>query len=292
MSIFLLPKIIHDIRDNDIQFKMLKKSANVIVSHSLYNSLCQTKIQIEKNYTGWDSCKKITNPFEFIHTVIPGHKTQVSKLTPLSRSFYKMIEISTIFNLCNKDAKKDNDEMKINPEDITIPERALNTVTKNIRDICEISLHDALKIDKKKFIDLVPENKLIHITGSALPVSGSPPTNLIKCYNEVKSDRNSDFDISFAKRKGGNFSCVVDLDGPSCTILCTYNRMPRLFVALIQNGIIYFRPFTTNELKQIQGFPRSYNFAGNNMSIIKQIGNAVPPAVVTEIINYLKQFIV
>jgi 23S rRNA U2552 (ribose-2'-O)-methylase RlmE/FtsJ len=107
MSIFLLPKIIHDIRDNDIQFKMLKKSANVIVSHSLYHSLCQTKIQIEKNYTGWDSCKKITNPFEFIHTIIPGYKTQVSKLTPLSRSFYKMIEMSTLFDLCSKYATAD-----------------------------------------------------------------------------------------------------------------------------------------------------------------------------------------
>ena len=102
MSIFLLPKILHDIGDNNIQFKMLKKSANVIVSHSLYHSLCQTKIQIEKNDIGWDSCKKITNPFEFIHTIIPGYKTQVSKLTPLSRSFYKMIEMSTLFNLCSK----------------------------------------------------------------------------------------------------------------------------------------------------------------------------------------------
>ena len=109
MSIFLLPKILHDIGigDNNIQFKMLKKSAIVIVSHSLYHSLCQTKIQIEKNDIGWDSCKKITNPFEFIHTIIPGYKTQVSKLTPLSRSFYKMIEMSTLFNLCSKDTSAD-----------------------------------------------------------------------------------------------------------------------------------------------------------------------------------------
>ena len=64
--------------------------------------MCQTKIQIEKNDVGWDICKKITNPYEFIHTIIPGHKTQVSKLMPLSRSFYKMIEMSTIFNLCSK----------------------------------------------------------------------------------------------------------------------------------------------------------------------------------------------
>ena len=104
MSIFLLSKVLHDIRGNDIRFKMINKCANGIVSHSLYQSLCQTKIQIEKNDIGWDTCKKITNPYEFIHTIIPGYKTQVSKLTPLSRSFYKMIEMSTLFNLCSKNA--------------------------------------------------------------------------------------------------------------------------------------------------------------------------------------------
>lgn len=104
MSIFLLPKILDDIGsdDHNIHFKMSKTIPSVIVSHSLYDSLCQTKVRIEKNDIGWDSYKKITNPFEFIHTIIPGYKTQVSKLTPLSRSFYKMIEMSTIFNLCNK----------------------------------------------------------------------------------------------------------------------------------------------------------------------------------------------
>lgn len=103
MSIFLLPTILDSIEDNDhsICFKMSKNIPDVIVSHSLYETLCQTKIKIGKNDLIWDNYKKITNPFEFIHTIIPGYKTQVSKLTPLSRSFYKMIEMSTVFNLCN-----------------------------------------------------------------------------------------------------------------------------------------------------------------------------------------------
>lgn len=111
MSIFLLPKILDDIGNggHDIYFKMSKTIPSVIVSHSLYDSLCQTKVRIEKNDIGWDSYKKITNPFEFIHTIIPGYKTQVSKLTPLSRSFYKMIEMSNIFNLCSKNKNIDVD---------------------------------------------------------------------------------------------------------------------------------------------------------------------------------------
>jgi 23S rRNA U2552 (ribose-2'-O)-methylase RlmE/FtsJ len=112
MSIFLLPKILMKKKEkyNDVQLKVSSHIPGVAVCHSLYNSLCQTKVQIEQNDVGWDICKKITNPFEFIHTIIPGHKTQVSKLTPLSRSFYKMIEISTIFNLCNNNGDKDDEK--------------------------------------------------------------------------------------------------------------------------------------------------------------------------------------
>lgn len=116
MSIFLLPKIIHTVgsnekNQNDIYFKMTKEIPDILISHSLYNSLCQVKIQIEKNDIAWDICKKITNPYEFIHTIVPGYKTQVSKMMPLSRSFYKMIEISTIFNLyCNNDEINNYDD--------------------------------------------------------------------------------------------------------------------------------------------------------------------------------------
>lgn len=113
MSIFLLPKIIHTVCDenneNDVDFTMTKDNPSMFISHSLYNSLCEAKIKIEQNDIGWDSCKKILNPYEFIHTVIPGYKTQVSKMAPLSRSFYKMIEISTIFNLCCKYDNTEND---------------------------------------------------------------------------------------------------------------------------------------------------------------------------------------
>jgi len=35
----------------------------------------------------------VTNPYEYIHTVLPHGKNAVSKLKPLSRAFYKMVEI-------------------------------------------------------------------------------------------------------------------------------------------------------------------------------------------------------
>ena len=63
------------------------------------------------------------------------------------------------------------------------------------------------------------------------------------------------------------------------------------FIPIKNKTGIYLRPFLIRELQQIQGFPKNFIFEGDNASIIKQIGNAVPPIVVTEIIDYLKQFI-
>ena len=65
-----------------------------IVSNSIYHYLCESKKTIETcDVDDWDTMKKYTNPYEFIHTIVPGHKCAISKLKPLSRSFYKMIEI-------------------------------------------------------------------------------------------------------------------------------------------------------------------------------------------------------
>jgi 23S rRNA U2552 (ribose-2'-O)-methylase RlmE/FtsJ len=72
-----------------------------LISHTLHMHLCEMKEQIKEcGEDTWDIIKKYTNPFEFIHTAIPNSKFYtVSKLRPLSRSFYKMIELhATFFN--------------------------------------------------------------------------------------------------------------------------------------------------------------------------------------------------
>jgi 23S rRNA U2552 (ribose-2'-O)-methylase RlmE/FtsJ len=109
MSIFLLPKISYDIKSEDIKFKMVESTPGAFISNSLYEMLSKTKLQIEPIENSWDNYKKLTNPYEFIHTVVPGCKTQVSKMKPLSRSFYKMIEICTQFNLCHSVNNNNND---------------------------------------------------------------------------------------------------------------------------------------------------------------------------------------
>jgi len=75
--------------------------------------------------------------------------------------------------------------------------------------------------------------------------------------------------LSFDKRKKSTYSGIEDIDKQTHTILCTYNRMPRLFIPIKNSNGSYLRPFTIKELKQIQGFPINFKFHGNKMSKIK-----------------------
>ena len=60
------------------------------------------KYKINDYEKEWDIYKKYTNPFEFINTIPPNKTKCISNYKPLSRSYYKMIEIITTFNLINK----------------------------------------------------------------------------------------------------------------------------------------------------------------------------------------------
>jgi 23S rRNA U2552 (ribose-2'-O)-methylase RlmE/FtsJ len=76
------------------------------ISKTLCAYLKTIKKQIDNNMELWDNMKKFTNPYEFIHTVIPGCKVATSQLKPLSRSFYKMIEISHTMELFKDSSRR------------------------------------------------------------------------------------------------------------------------------------------------------------------------------------------
>ena len=96
MSYFLLPEIHHNIDNIDIQSNEKDK---IYVSLTLNSYLNNAKKQIDNNFDSWDFMKRYTNPYEFIHTTIPNTKYSVSKMKPLSRSFYKMVEIVNMLHL-------------------------------------------------------------------------------------------------------------------------------------------------------------------------------------------------
>jgi 23S rRNA U2552 (ribose-2'-O)-methylase RlmE/FtsJ len=98
MTYYLLPKtsfLIHkyiDCISNDEQ-------PYTFISNSLSCYLCEIKEKLDNHENEWDVFKKYTNPYEYIHTVVPFKKKSISSYKPLSRSYFKMLEIMNTFNI-------------------------------------------------------------------------------------------------------------------------------------------------------------------------------------------------
>jgi len=74
---------------------------NILISKTLHDYLNITKTEIDFHYESWDIVKKYTNPYEYIHSQIPNSKISVSKYKPLSRSYFKFIEMANTFSLAD-----------------------------------------------------------------------------------------------------------------------------------------------------------------------------------------------
>jgi DNA (cytosine-5)-methyltransferase 1 len=145
------------------------------------------------------------------------------------------------------------------------------------KNILEFSLENAIKIDEKAYE--IPTNKFIsNLVDISLP-TGKPPCMLKKCI--AKTD---DHGLSFGKRGKPTYSAIIDIDDTARTIQCSYARMPRLYVPVMNSNGKYLRPYTVKELQRIQGFPDTFLFSGSVSAQIVQIGNAVPPPMVTAVL--------
>jgi len=89
--------------------------------------------------------------------------------------------------------------------------------------------------------------------------------------------------VSAGKRISPFHVEVVDLDAPSKTIHSGYRFQPRLFVPLRNPRGTFLRTFTPRELARLQGFPEEFQFRGSEVDVITQIGNAVPPPLVSAV---------
>ncbi len=77
------------------------RDTTICVSPTLSRYLQEIKCKMNNKEREWDIYKKYTNTYEYIHTVISHKKRPVSKYRPLSRSYYKMIELIQQFGLCS-----------------------------------------------------------------------------------------------------------------------------------------------------------------------------------------------
>lgn len=207
--------------NNNINFDIKKYDENLIdniyISNSLYVYLSNIKQQIDNFNTLWDQYKKITNPYEYIHTTIPNYKNSICKYKPLSRSFFKMIEIINSFNLLNDETnitsfhlaegpggfieaftyyrKKSNDTyygMTLISDDINIPswKKSMNFINNNSNIILENGITNNGNLFEKE--------------------------NLKFCYekynhsiNYITADGGFDFSIDFNKQEDLSFKLIL-----------------------------------------------------------------------------------
>lgn len=106
MLYFLLPKT-HSFIYTKLTCSAINKpdneNAQLSMSQSLAYYLYNIKEKIKGREDEWDLYKKYTNPYEFIHTSIPYKKKSVAKYKPLSRAYFKMVEIMESFQLYSDD---------------------------------------------------------------------------------------------------------------------------------------------------------------------------------------------
>lgn len=98
MTYYLFPKTnIHIYEDIDCIFSetMIEPYISTSLAHYLY----EIKVKIEERDQDWDTYKKYTNPYEYVHGVVPNKKKSISKYKPLSRSYFKMLEMLQTFNI-------------------------------------------------------------------------------------------------------------------------------------------------------------------------------------------------
>ena len=93
--------------------------------------------------------------------------------------------------------------------------------------------------------------------------------------------------LSFGKRDSPIHAEIINILNPCKTITCSYDHQPRLFVPLKNKRGYFIRCLLPDELKQIQGFPSDFQIYGNKKEQVKQIGNAVPPTLITYIVKEL-----
>lgn len=110
MNYYIMPKNNFSVK---IEIELTNDTLDTFLSHSLDFFLKDVKNRLttlEQN-EGIDMVEhmiKIVNPFEFIHSVVPGSSISVSKVKTESIVFYELLEMFQLFNISDLFANKKN----------------------------------------------------------------------------------------------------------------------------------------------------------------------------------------
>ena len=176
----------------------------------------------------------------------------------------------------------------------TFPEPLNNGKTNlpNLQNIIQFDMKGAIKIEPDDFdMTTIPDECILKNLNNS---DNEVPQNIHPYLRLKAKTRNQEYDgkvhpnmLSFSKRDSPIHAEIIDIRNPSKTIICSYDHQPRLFVPLQNKNGYYIRCILPDELKQIQGFPADFKLYGSTKDKIKQIGNAVPPPLITQIVSKL-----
>jgi hypothetical protein len=105
MNYYIIPKNNFNIK---LSLKLTNKNIEPYISYSFIyymNDIHNQLLKLQENYNeSYDNMtiehiNKIINPFEFIHSNVPGSTISVSKVKPESTIFFELMEIFQLFNI-------------------------------------------------------------------------------------------------------------------------------------------------------------------------------------------------
>jgi hypothetical protein len=99
MSFFLLPSLSFNENIDKLMNVVTEEKATPFINKTLCGYLNKIKDLISSRQVLWDQYKKFANPYEYIHSYVPNTSHSVCKLAPLSRAFFKLIELVNMLNL-------------------------------------------------------------------------------------------------------------------------------------------------------------------------------------------------
>jgi 23S rRNA U2552 (ribose-2'-O)-methylase RlmE/FtsJ len=292
-----------NLNNNNLDFNILYKSQvtnsencenknSAIICPSLYNYLIALKEVINNYSEYWDIIKKITNPYEYIHSCVPNYKFSLCKYKPLSRAFFKMIEIVDTFSFLTEKTKIRSFHLAEGPGGFI---EAFNYVRHNKDDLYYgmTLLSDDINIPSwKRASQLLNNNPNIIIEyGASKTGDLFLKENLTYCYKkyynsmdyitgdggfDFSNDFNNQEDISFKlilsqiffalimQKTGGNFILKV-FD------IFKYKTLEIIYLLCnLYENVYIFKP-NTSRVANSEKYIICINYKNNNKKIITNI---------------------
>jgi len=159
-----------------------------------------------------------------------------------------------------------------------------------LKKIVKFDMKGAIKIEEDDFdMTTIPEECVLTDMSNSDTESNPHPYLILKAKTrgETYAGKTWKSLLSFGKRDSPIHCEIIDIRKPCKTVICTYGHQPRFFVPLRNRNGYFLRCLLPDELKQIQGFPSNYQLYGSTSKQITQIGNAVPPPLIRQVVEAL-----